>query len=162
MKRVLGLILVAALVFPGLGMAQLKNQPQATVRQQLSQPASAWNLIGLLRLDPSRFQMRQSYTLAVGSYAGHTYSQGLYLNTMMYQFSPKLVAQLQLGLLHQPFGNMGSPFVGSRAFVSRAEVLYRPFKNTTLHFQYNALPYAVRDPYGMYPYSWGPVFDERE
>ncbi|MDZ7372634.1 MAG: hypothetical protein ONB23_01570 [candidate division KSB1 bacterium] len=136
---------------------QLKSQGQAvSVREQLAHTPSPGTIMGFLGLDPMKFHMQHSYTLSVASFGGQTYTQGLYLNTMTYQFSPRLVAQLQLGMLHQPFGSPGTVPGGRNLFVSGARVLYRPFKNTTLHFQYVARPY----PYpGLSPYSRDPYLD---
>lgn len=155
MRRLLA-VLVLGLILPLSGFAQLKNQAAApNFRQQLRSPTPQ-SLIGMLGLDPAKFHMQQSYSLSFMSLGGHTISQGLYLNTMTYRFSPKLVARLQLGMLHQPFGGFSNLPSGRSLFVSGAEIRFQPRKNLTLHFQYGAVPGGY---YGYGPYGYRSYYD---
>src|SRR4030042_3511774 len=54
-------------------------------------------------LDPGKFSMEQSYSVAFASSGARSMNQGLYLNTMKYKFSDPLFAQVRIGYLHQPF-----------------------------------------------------------
>ncbi len=153
MRRALAFATVFLLLGQSVALAQLKPQRvQSDFGSRLRTPTTGSPLVGWLGLDPSKFQMHQSYTLSFASVGGHTFSQGLYLNTMTYRFSPKLVAQLQLGMLHQPLGGvLGSSTLGNRFFVSGAQVIFRPSKNVQLHFQYGAYPYGY---YGYQGYDY--------
>ena len=151
MRRVVALAVAVVLIGQASAIAQLKAPKQSSdFGSKLRQPAVGSPLGGIFGFDPAKFRMQHSYTLSVTSFGGHTFTQGLYLNTMTYQFSPKLVAQLQLGMLHQPLGGPAFANAGNRFFVSRAQILFRPTKNMRLYFQYGTYPYGSyyeRDPY---------------
>lgn len=53
-------------------------------------------------LDPSRFSMRQSYSMSYSSFGGESDLSGLYLNRMTYQFQIPLTLQVDVGLFHKP------------------------------------------------------------
>ncbi|NOZ57350.1 MAG: hypothetical protein GXO73_11250 [Calditrichaeota bacterium] len=156
MRRLTVAVVVLGLVVPLTSFAQLKTQASAPNLRQELRSASPQSLIGMLGLDPSKFHMQQSYSLSFFSLGGHTISQGLYLNTMTYRFSPKLVARLQLGMLHQPFGGFSNLPSARSLFVSGAEIRFQPRKNLTLHLQYGAVP---RGYYGYGPYGYRSYYD---
>jgi hypothetical protein len=53
-------------------------------------------------LNPSRFSMRQSYSMSYSSFGGESDLSGLYLNRMTYQFEVPLTLQIDVGLFHKP------------------------------------------------------------
>lgn len=128
------------LLFPIFAFAQLKQDTKLDVAKALVQPhpQSIFNLLGL---DPARFSMNHSYSFAVGSVGGETYNQGLYLNTMRYQFSDPLTMYFQLGFQHQPFGNQMSQFnQQNQVFVSGAGVQYEPSDNFKVQLEFSQRP----------------------
>jgi hypothetical protein len=144
--------LILLLLFPVLAFAQLKQDAQVDMAKALTQPTTKiQGLVGLLGLDPAKFSMSQSYSLSFVTGGGHTYNQGLYLNTMRYQFSNPLSMYLQLGFVHQPFGNLGEENLkqGSDVFVSGAGLEYKPSENFKLQLEFSQQP---RSYYPYYPY----------
>jgi len=101
-------------------------------------------------LDPAKFSMSHSYTLSYHTFGKQGYSQGLYLNTMNYQFSDPLFMQVRVGYLHNPFGQNTSQNSNGNLFIERVMFQYKPFKNTVVHFDYQAMPSPLMVPYTRY------------
>jgi hypothetical protein len=124
-------------------------------------------------LDPDRFSMKQSYIANFSSTGGNGGVMGMYINSMEYRFNAPLILRLKVayqtgtGML---FGNKDS-FTGlrqrdqGRLFVPSFDVVYKPFKNTTINIAYRDYtgmnygnPYYNRyNPYN--PYSYYSSFD---
>jgi len=99
-------------------------------------------------LDPAKFSMEQSYSVAFASYGGGSMNHGLYLNTMKYKFSDPLFAQVRIGYLHQPFGNPNMRNqAGGTLFVQNAMLQYRPSPNMTITLDYEQIPAPFFNPY---------------
>jgi hypothetical protein len=124
-------------------------------------PAKVYNEGPRFSLDrlfsPEYFQMHHSYELSFGSYGGGM-SLGEYTNTMLWRFSPKVAARLDVGLLHTPFGagpGMNLPNGQqsySKLYLKNAEIAYRPTQNMAIHLSVRQSPYGYYlSPYG-YPY----------
>lgn len=145
-------VLLLVLMIPCVVLAQFKvTPPQQTVHDQLNLAQQAAKTVtGILGLDPSRFSMQHSYQMSYMTAGGNGYSQGLYLNTMSYEFDIPLTLSLQLGYAHQPFQGMNnsSPLFQNGMFVSNASLRYQPSDRTTIHLQFSQRPYQSR--YGMY------------
>jgi hypothetical protein len=147
-------ILVTALIscaflVPNLCLAQYKTDKKVNMAQALTQPKLT-GLLDVIGFNPNKFRMTQSYTLSVGSFGGNSYHQGLYLNTMSYQFSNALTTYLQLGVAHQPLGSMlHNDFgeSGTKAFVSGAGLEYRPSDKVSLQVEFSQVPNSVYSPY---------------
>lgn len=148
----------ALMVFPVMAFAQLK-EPENPVpfSQLLTQGLSApRGLVGLIGLNPNRFSMQHSYSLAYMSAGGHGYSQGMYLNTMSYRLADPLQLSLQWGIMNQPLSALGaSPMYASGFFLSGANLEYKPSKNVSLGIQFNSYPAGhYYSPYRAgYPYD---------
>jgi len=96
----------------------------------------------LLGIDMSRFFMSHSYSMSYMSMGGQGFTQGLYLNTMSYQFTIPLTVSLQLGMAHNPFqGNKTANILQNGFFLSGAQVRYKPSKNTTIQLDFRQMPY---------------------
>ena len=144
MKKSLILMLM---ILPIAGFAQFKTQAK--------NPSFADRLIsgsglGILGLDPSRLSMSQSYTMSFASIGGHGFSQGLYLNTLRYQFAIPLTLALQVGMAHQPFNISGvSPMMNNGFFVSGAQLRYQPSEKTVIQLDFRRGPAYLG--YSRYP-----------
>lgn len=128
----------------------LLTEPQDFDRGTLMAPEfqSHGTVSGFSFLNPSRFSMRQSYSMnfASGSY-GST-SAGLYLNTVSYRLADPLTLSADVGF-HTPLYSSGAfargglsgksgiqdPSQGSSLVLPRVGLEYRPSKNTTLSLQ---------------------------
>ena len=146
-------VLVLALVFlmPWICFAQFKTKAAPrNIGTDLRNPSGVGlGLVGMLGLDPSRFHMSQSYQMGFASIGGKSFTQGMYLNTMTYQFSIPLLVSVQWGIANQPFSGFGtSPLMQNGLFLSGAQLIYQPTKNMSIELEYRQIPY--RYPYGMY------------
>ncbi|MCI0514729.1 hypothetical protein L0128_16055 [candidate division KSB1 bacterium] len=156
MNRLVGVFLFVGLI-SNLIFAQSKLQePSVDVRKMLHSLAYPQQGFSLLGIDPSKLKMNHSYTLTFSSFgSGSNLGQGLYLNTISYQFSNYLSMNLQWGLLHQPLATgLMAPQTGAQLFLSNAELRYQPMKNMVMKLQFNQIPASL-----YYPYSYrsGPM-----
>ncbi|MBN2357136.1 hypothetical protein JXO59_13550 [candidate division KSB1 bacterium] len=107
--------------------------------------------VGILGLDVSRLHIYQSYQMSYFSLGSTGFTQGVYLNTMTYDFSFPMSVALQWGISHQPFGSSPSPYVKNGLFLSRAQVRYQPTKNILLQMDYVQNPYRYHQNPNYYP-----------
>ncbi len=141
MKRWLVYVMIAAL--PALAFGQLKSQAKpADMANFLRNPlALGQRAVGLLGLDPSRLTMTHSYQMSFTSIGGQGFTQGLYLNTLMYQFASPLTLAVQWGIAHQPFSSLGgASLLNNGPFLSGAELRYQPAKNFSIQLEYSQYP----------------------
>ena len=109
-------------------------------------------LVGIFGLDPSRVNVRHSYQMGYSTFGGNNYSQGMYLNTLSYEFSIPLSVSVQWGIANQMLpGLNASPMMNDGPFISGAQILYKPTKNTVIHLEYRQVPGGYGPMYG-YPY----------
>jgi hypothetical protein len=136
---------------PAVMFAQFKTNNRATdIADQLKQIAAPQSgLVSILGLDPSKLHISNSYEMSYMSFGGKGYSQGLYLNTLSYQFSAPLSMSFQWGIANQPVpGLPTSPLLNNGFFVSGAQVKYQPTKNLSIQLDYRNRPtYSYYDPY---------------
>ncbi len=144
-------------LLPTLTLAQLKDQTRpVNISQALRQPLRVGrSAVGLLGLNPDNLNMSQSYEMSLISAGGHSFSQGMYLNTLCYQFSIPLQVSLQWGVAHQPLGSMGaSPVFQNGPFLSHARLRYQLKENMTIHLEFQQMPRRSSgwmNPYGIVP-----------
>lgn len=170
MKRILSLLSIVLLAMPLVAHAQLKSQNPQDVNYSTLLGRDGMQRGGLLSsigLDPARFSMSHSYTFSVMSLGGHSFSQGVYLNSMSYQVSDPVRVNVEWGVQHQPFG--GNAFGSqqpSSFFLSGASVEYKPSQNFKIDVQYSNYPtmyhYQRRSGFGSglwSPYQTRPLAD---
>lgn len=144
MMTVARVLLTAFLLTAGASFlsAQFKSPPQVA-------PSSGSSLVrqdggGFLMgwFDPSRFNMRQSYSISYSSMGGKGISIGEYTNSMMYQISDPLSVSFDISLAHVPFSSYGDKFNQglSGLRLSRAQLDYRPSENTLFQIQFRQIP----------------------
>ena len=108
--------------------------------------------VGILGLDPSRLSMSHSYSMSYMSIGDQGVTQGLYLNTLRYQFAIPLTFTVQWGMAHQPFqGGNSSPLLQNGFFLSGAQLRYQPTENTVIQLDLHQTPYNRFG--GYYPMS---------
>jgi len=112
---------------------------------------SSGGLSALLGIDPGRLHMTQSYMMSYGTIGGRSLSQGIYLNTLQYDFKLPLKLQLQWGMAHNPLQASGiqSP-LKSGLFLSGASLEYQPAKNVKLELGISSYP---QHEYYLSPFS---------
>jgi len=138
------IILLIIILLPIGVMAQFKTQAKPVgFADRLKTDQSRFGILGI---DMSRFSMSHSYSMSYMSMGGKGITQGLYLNTMSYQFSIPLTVSLQLGMAHNPFAGMGengtASILQNGMFVSGAQLKYKPTENTTIQFDFRNMPYT--------------------
>ena len=154
----LTMTILCFLLLPLFVFGQQKKSEKVDMAKALTYPTKLQSMISLIGLDPTKFSMSHSYSLSFNSIGGQSHSQGLYLNTMKYQFSNPLTMYLQIGLLHRPFGTLGqNNLPNNELFLSGAGLEYKPSDNFKVQFEFNQQPYY----YSPYYYSPYPRFNQR-
>ena len=145
MRRVVLVALVVAIPIAASG--QFKSQAgKADIATALRYPLGlGQSALGLIGLDPSRLHIAQSYQMSYFSLGGDGFTQGVYLNTMSYEFKIPLLLTFQWGIAHQPnFGGQNAPFLASGPFISGANLRYQPTEKLLIEVDFR------QNPYGMY------------
>ena len=152
----LALVVLLALAVPA--QAQLRSQVPQQVPVKVMDEGSAFTLNKLF--NPEFFQMRHSYSIGHSSFGGMGLTMGEYTNTMLWQFSQKLGARVDVAFAHTPFGTGSAQalFNGKetygKLYVQNAEIAYRPRENMTLHLSFHQSPYgSYMSPYGYGSYG---------
>jgi hypothetical protein len=155
-------ILAAMLCF-ATATAQFKStvEPQPTVSESIMRSDNGGLMFGWF--DPSKFSMRQSFSLSYQTFGGQGMSLGVYTNSMMYQFSDALDVRADVSLMASPFNSFGKQAQNSLTglFLNRAELNYRPWKNALVQIQYRQYPLLYgsdnRYGYGFGSYLFGGI-----
>lgn len=139
---------------PLILLAQFKTQtaPAGISDQLRTGSGLRQGFAGILGLDPSRLHISHSYQMSYMSIGGGL-TQGMYLNTLSYQFSMPLTLSFQWGIAYQPFQSMNAaPFLANGPFISAAQLRYQAKDNLSieLNFQSNPNPYFYNPFYNRY------------
>jgi hypothetical protein len=122
---------IVLLMFLSTGLAQEKSSTLPSLE-----------LKGASLLDPSRFNMYQSYSFSYFSSGRTSGTFGLYTNTLEYKISEPLLVRIGLGYLHQPlsvFGDRGSQDLKG-VILPNFQLLYHPSENFFLKIDYSSIP----------------------
>ena len=135
---------------PGTAGAQFAGN----TNEQISNPSPSVSVPPKLfsLFDPAKFSMQHTYALSFTSDGKRTFGNGLYLNTMQYQFSAPLVFRLKWGI-ETPSGLQSTQplFSKQNLVIPSVELWYRPFKSMLFKVEYKAN--TVYAPYAPYPIS---------
>ena len=173
MKRLI--ILIITLSIAVSAFAQYRNDENApSVQSRFLQPNRG--LLGFF--NSPNLNMSQSYSMMYSSSSYGSVMQGLYLNNIRYRLSGKMLLDLQLGVMHQPYSSFEGGFNSEQgaAFMGGATLLYRPTKNMSFSIGFSNMPYYnygicpnmwLYDPFGSFnnpiysrPKEYSPGFDE--
>ena len=152
MRRLINLVLALIFILSVAVYGQFRTQTKpvdiaSTLRNPIGIGRQAFSMIGL---DPERLHISQSYQMSYMSMGGQGYTQGVYLNTLSYQFSIPMSLSFQWGIAHQPnFGGNDAPFLQNGPFISGAQLRYQPKKNLLIQIDYHQVPYGTYDSYWM-------------
>lgn len=129
-----------------------------THEQQSTSPGNWMNMLNMT--------MNHSYSMSFSSFGGNVQNLNAYTNSMYFDISENLDAQLDVSFLHSPFGNdyMASDNISSRIIIDRARLDYQLSENTNISIEFSQRPYHY-SPFnsrgmgygysrGYYPYSW--------
>ena len=145
-KSMTGILLFAFLILSMSALAQ-DLEPKSnvfTVSKLAQKPKGIFDFF----LNSGNFKMSHSYSVSFMSIGGHSFNQGLYLNTMDFRFSDPLTAQVRVGFMHQPFGGQG--LMGNKSgklFLQRAMLKYKPSENTVFSVEFQQYPSPAMSPY---------------
>jgi len=146
-------VLFALIVLPAGGSAQFKseleNQPSSA--QGLLKPnTSIGNFLGLLNAE--NFSMHHTLSMNYLSSSGGALSVASYTNSMMYQIANPLDVRVDLTLMGSPFGSYAGYQQNdyTKFFVSRAQLNYRPWENTSIRLEYNQMPFGAFNYYNRF------------
>jgi hypothetical protein len=100
------------------------------------------------------FKMNHAYEVSFTSFGGQAYNQNMYTNTMLFGFSDRLNARLDLSMAHSPFGN-GLMTQGNdmRFMVRNAELNYRISDKSHVSVSFSQMPYGSGGPYDRYGFG---------
>ena len=140
------LVLAVSLTF---GQFKPKSTEQPKVADSFIQPPSATAWFSFF--DANNFQMHHSYSASFSTGGGMSLALQRYTNTMTYQFSKQFDARVDLSLQNSPYSSLDYRLQNqfSKAFVSRAELNYRPTDDMVIRLQYRQVPYS------LYGYGYG-------
>lgn len=103
--------------------------------------------------------MSHSYSMSFTNFGGQTQNLNAYTNSMFFDVSDKLDAQLNVSLLHSPFGNsfMNNDNLGTQIIIDSARIDYKFSENTRISLEFSQNPY--RNSFGSYysPFSRRPI-----
>lgn len=161
--RLLFLVLTLSLWAAAAAQAQYANNANSEAESKLFREPSGFTLNKLF--SPEFFHMSHSYELSYSSFGGHGLTLGEYTNSMMWRFSTKLAARVDVAVQHAPFGvsglNNGLPVSQNnlnKIYLKNAEVAYQPMKNLVMQFSVRQAPNPYGyylSPYGRYGYPYG-------
>jgi len=161
MKRI---VTIALTVLVGASISWAQGAPAVEGLKSSDLPSGGINFKNAQKsfrglLDPSRFSMSHTLGMSFGSGAGGGTSQ-YYLNTMTYQFTPRLTAVAQVGVQNTLGGTpaFGPSGPRTRVIVPNLGLFYTPKPNMRIEIQMSQIPnYGYYRPYGHF---YDP-FDER-
>jgi hypothetical protein len=140
--RILIITVIAVSVIAITANAQFKSKPESTpaVTESMLRPDDSGLLFGWF--DPSRLTFHNSYSLSYTTSGGKGFSLGTLTSSLGYQISDPLSLHFDVSLMHSPYSNLGGNFAKnvSGVYLTRAELDYRPSKNTLLQIQFRQLP----------------------
>lgn len=111
-------------------------------------PGSWMNLLNMT--------MSHSYSMNFSNFGGQMQNLNAYTNHMYFDISDRMKAQVDVSLLHSPFGNsfMNNDNLGTQIIVDQARFDFKLSSNSTISIQFSQRPAY----YGMSPYGRGSGF----
>jgi hypothetical protein len=102
-------------------------------------------------LDPSKVQMRHSFSMSYSAFGNHGMMIGAYLNTMDINISKNLHLRTNLGLSTSPYNTFGqgSPLNTPQIF-GGMQLDYRLNENTSFMLKFDIAPAYMYHPYPDY------------
>lgn len=151
------IILLIALIFFSLTLiaeAQLRKDliPQteevsATWMHEGKQhsPGSWMNLLNMT--------MSHSYSMSFSNFGGQMQNLNAYTNHMFFDISDRLNAQVDVSLLHSPFGNsyMNNDNLSTQIIIDQARLDFKLSSNSSISVQFSQRPSY----YGYNPFGYG-------
>jgi hypothetical protein len=152
-----GMFLVCAVAMSLLatqnGYSQFKRtaEDEPKVSDSFIRPETDSDLLSFF--NPENFKMRQSFSMGYTTMGGQGLALGMYTNSMMYKFSSKVDARVDVSLQNSPYSTLDQRLQNSLSgvFLNRAEINYRPSDNMLLRVSYQKIPFGLNSLYSPYP-----------
>lgn len=103
-----------------------------------SQSPSTGSWMNLLNMT-----MSHSYSMSFANFGGQTQNLNAYTNSMFFDVSDRFDAQLDVSVLHSPFGNsfMSSENMGAQIVIDQARIDYKLSENSRISLSFSQNPY---------------------
>jgi hypothetical protein len=141
-KMAVSVGLLAVMLCFTTASAQFKTsiEPRSTVAESILKSDDGGFLFGLF--NPNNFSMHHSFSLSYQTFGGQGLSMGMYTNSMAYKFTDNLDVNADISLMASPYNTLGKQYQSSLSglFLNRAELNYRPWKNTLFQIQFQQVP----------------------
>jgi len=87
--------------------------------------------------------MSHSYSMSFTNFGGQTQNINAYTNSMFFDVSDRMNAQVDVSLLHSPFGNnfMNNDNLGTQIIIDQARLDYQLTPNTNISIQFSQRPH---------------------
>ena len=163
MKRLLSLVII--LILGTAVFAQYRDDGNTpSLKSRFTQPQSGL-FDGLLNMN--NLDMSHSISMGYASSSGGSVMTGTYLNSMRYKLSSKMLLNMNLGFMTQPYSSYNnSGYVGAdnTQFIGGAELVYRPSNKFMFSVGFNNMPFYYSNrgysnhlynyPYSSFSYPW--------
>ncbi|MFU8812881.1 MAG: hypothetical protein ACNA78_07930 [Balneolaceae bacterium] len=119
-----------------------ENQYSGVLSTTQSPQAGNW-------MDALNMTMRHSYSMTFSNFGGQAQNLNAYTNSMLFDISDKLDAQVDVSFLHSPFGNsfLTNNSMGGRIIIDSARLDYQLSDRTNISFEFSQRPYHY-SPFG--------------
>ncbi|MEX2455725.1 MAG: hypothetical protein WD381_00355 [Balneolaceae bacterium] len=117
------------------------NDHTATVSHNSDSSPGIMNMLNMT--------MGHSYSMTFANFGGQTQNLNAYTNSLFFDISDNLNAQVDVSLLHSPFGNsfMTNNDMGARVILDRAKIDYHLSENASISFEVSQRP-SYYSPFG--------------
>lgn len=163
MKKILSALTIIFLTTAVVANAQLREdlsyQPETytTTLSSSQHTGGPGNWMNMLNMT-----MSHSYSMSFSSIGGQMQNINAYTNHMFFDVSDRLNAQLDISLLHSPFGNSfmtnNSNSLGTQIIVDQARIDYQLTYNASISFQFSQRPgyygYGAYSPFNRMTRPW--------
>jgi len=143
-KKALGIVCMVVMLGFTTANAQFKTtiEPRSSVAESILKSDDGSFLFGLF--NPENFSMHHSFSLSYQTFGNQGMSMGMYTNSLAYKFSNDLDMRADISLMASPYNTLGKQYQSglNGLFLNRAELNYRPWKNTLVQIQYQQIPAA--------------------
>ncbi|MDZ7718581.1 MAG: hypothetical protein U5K72_07165 [Balneolaceae bacterium] len=163
MKKILTSLTIIFLATAVVANAQLREdlsyQPETytTTLSSSQQTGGPGNWMNMLNMT-----MSHSYSMSFSNFGGQMQNMNAYTNHMFFDVSDRLKAQLDVSLLHSPFGNSfmtnNSNDFGAQIIIDQARLDYQLSDNASISFQFSQRPahygYGAFSPFNRMMRPW--------
>jgi hypothetical protein len=146
MKKILYLTITLTMVFSiGIKGQMIDKMEVESAKKDYTNLKPAVSPFSLI--DLSRVKWSHSYSVSYFSGGGYSGSQGLYIGSLFYEFSPSLSMNINLGIGHNPGAMFNSNLNSDARFYPSVNLDYHPSDNFRLHVGFTSYPGIYYNPY---------------